>query len=114
MTGTATAAIVAPRNERTAIKTVTTGASHYAVVDLTMSSAYATGGDTVDFSTLGALSGRQPTAVVPCGGASGYVFNYDLTNKKMLAYRQSAATSALTEANGIDLHTVVVRCVVFF
>lgn len=113
MTGTATEALVQGRNSRTMIKTITSGASNYAIVDVTMSSAYATGGDTLDFSTIGGI-GRQPTAVVPCGGAGGYVFNYDLANKKMLAYRQSAATSALTEANGVDLHTITVRCVVFY
>lgn len=37
----------------------------------------------------------------------GYVFDVDYTNKKLLAYRQSAATSALTEvANAVNLSTV--------
>lgn len=109
----ATAAAVTPRNSRTMIKTITTGASNYAVVDVTMSSSYATGGDSFDFSTIGGI-GRQPTAVIPCGTSGGYGFSYDFTAKKMLAYRQSAATSALTEPNGVNLSAITVRCVVFF
>lgn len=103
---------VQARNARTSIKTTTVGAAVYGVFDVTMSSSYATGGDTFDFATIGAI-GRQPTAVLTSGSA-GYVAEYDLANKKMKAYRQSAATSALTEPNGVDLHLVVFRCVVFW
>lgn len=112
MTGTATPAVVAPRNARTSIKTITTGASNYAIVDVTMSAAYATGGDTCTFSSLGGI-GVTPKAVI-CGGSAGYLAEYDITNGKMLAYRQSAATSALTEPNGVNLSAVVFRCVVFY
>jgi SLT domain-containing protein len=112
MTAVTSGALVNPRNARTAIKTVTIGAAQYGIFDITMSSSYATGGDTFDFSTIGAV-GRQPTAVI-CGGSAGYTAEYDLTNKKMKAYRQSAATSALTEPNGVNLSSVVFRCVVFW
>lgn len=107
------------RAARTAIKTVTTGAAVYGIFDVTMSSSYATGGDTLDFgATFPAIGGagataKQPTFVMPMPSA-GYVFEYDAANKKMKAYRQSAATSALTEPNGVDLHTVTTRCLVFW
>jgi hypothetical protein len=45
----------------------------------------------------------------------GYVFDVDYTNKKLLAYRQSAATSALTEvANAVNLSAITqIRCLAF-
>jgi hypothetical protein len=122
MTAVTSAAALTPRNARTSIKTLTTGASNYMIVDVVMSSSYATGGDTIDFgSAIGAIGGtsgtNQPKAVF-CQAigptAAGYLATYDLTNKKLMLFRQSAATSALTEPNGVDTHTTTVRCLVFF
>ena len=46
---------------------------------------------------------------------AGYVFDVDYTNKKLLAYRQTAATSALVEvSNGVNLSGVTqIRCMAF-
>jgi len=122
MTAVTSAAVLKPRNLRTAIKTITNGAAAYAIIDVVMSSNYATGGDSVDFGAVsGAIGGAsgtgQPTAVF-CQAigptAAGYLASYDLTNKKLMLFRQSAATSALTEPNGVDVHTTTVRCLVFW
>ena len=118
MTAVTSVAALGPRPMRTAIKTITTGAGVYGIFDVTMSAAYATGGDTLDFgASFGVIGGstgtKQPTAVFVQPNA-GYVGAYDLTHKQMKAYRQSAATSALTEPNGVDLHLVVFRCLVFW
>ncbi len=116
----ASVAIVSGRNARTALKTYTIGASNMALVKHTPSTSYATGGDAVDFSTIGAIgtgiatTTKQPTAVF-IQPAGGYMATYDLTNKKMLVYQQSAATSALTEvASTTDLHATVFTCLVFW
>lgn len=44
---------------------------------------------------------------IPAGGGGGYVGQWDKTNQKLKAFRQSAATSALTEVpNTTDLSAV--------
>lgn len=122
MTAVTSSALLNGRAPRTAIKTITSGAAMYGIFDVVMSASYATGGDSLDFGSsygvIGGTSGtKQPTAVF-CQAigptAAGYLATYDLTNKKLMLFRQSAATSALTEPNGIDVHTTTVRCLVFW
>lgn len=73
--------------------------------EVTFSNSYTTGGETLDFaSTMG--SGRTLHAVlVPPSG--GYVFAYDYTNKKLLAYRDAGAAGAMAQAPAAtDLSTL--------
>jgi hypothetical protein len=111
--GTATAAPVTPRAPAGILRASFTGRSNVALVDVTMSSSYATGGDTFDFATVG-LIGMQPKFVDAAPNA-GYLVFYDITNKKFKLFQQSAATSALTEVpNATNLSTVVIRCLVMW
>lgn len=111
--GTAVATALNPRPPRTFIKTATNKAQGYVIIDVAMSSSYATNGDTLDFSTK-SPPGMAPTRVMAFPSA-GYVPEYDLTNKKMKVYQQSAATSALTEVpNTTNLSAVTFQCLVFY
>jgi hypothetical protein len=68
-------------------------------------SSYPTGGEVFDLSVIGAKS-LYALMPLPKGG---YVFewNGNVTAPKILAYRQTAATSALVEVpNGTNLSTV--------
>lgn len=68
---------------------------------------YATGGFNLSRATLGFASTADPEFDVDARSAGGYVFSYDHTNSKLLAYRQTAATSALIEVpNTTDLSSV--------
>jgi hypothetical protein len=63
---------------------------------------YNAGGEAFD------LAADWPYAIktvhmVAFSAQGGYVHAYDATNKKVLAYRQSAATSALTEPTGVNI-----------
>jgi len=109
--GTATAAPVSARAPVGQVKASFTGRQTMAIVDVTLSSSYATGGDTFDFATIG-LIGVQPLFVDAAANA-GYLVFYDRTNKKFKLFQQSAATSALTEVpNTTNVSTVVIRCLV--
>lgn len=68
-----------------------------ALIPLTPSGTYPTGGDPVDFAGFAPL-GRQPKAVIIFGKA-GFVYQYDLANKKMFVYCNTAggANNALGE-----------------
>ncbi|HET9676105.1 MAG TPA: hypothetical protein VFP21_01210 [Solirubrobacterales bacterium] len=109
--GNATGALVNARNERGAIHTVSSKASRFGIFTITPSTSYASGGESFDFSTIGAI-GRQPTAVFvqPIGG---YVGTYDLTNKKLIIYKSAGSAAALVEASG-DLSANVFTCLVFW
>jgi hypothetical protein len=88
-------------------------ALHMAIINVTMSSSYASGGDACDFqNALGLLNRANPVFVIVAPSA-GYVAEWDSVNKKMLVYRQSAATSALTEPTGVNLSAVTFKCLVF-
>ena len=87
-------------------------ATQFAVVNVTMSNSYAAGGDACDLTASGGILGRAQPVAVWVQPNSGYIGVYDITNKKMLVYRQSAATSALTEATGVNLSAVVFTCLV--
>src|SRR5690242_17590658 len=65
---------------------------------IVMDSSYATGGEAID--APGDLGYHHAMA----GAAGGYVPYWDRANQKIQAFRQSAATSALTEVpNATDL-----------
>lgn len=67
------------------------------VKTLTMSNSYTTGGEAIAEADFEFASGGF--VFVTFGGAStgGYVPAWDKTNKKVMVFRQSAATGALTE-----------------
>lgn len=64
--------------------------------------SYPTNGYPVD--APGDLGYRK---LAPSGATGGYQWSWDKTNQKVIAYRQSAATGALTEtAAAVDLSAV--------
>lgn len=62
-------------------------------------SSYPAGGYPVTAKQLGLA---KVLFIMPVGNG-GYVVQYDSVNAKMQVFRQSAATSALTEPTGVDL-----------
>jgi hypothetical protein len=56
---------------------------------LTASGNYSAGGDALDFSTLGKFSKKQPKAVI-VRGMAGFIYLYDLVNKKLLVFCNTA------------------------
>jgi hypothetical protein len=72
---------------------------------ITMDASYATGGEAID--APGDI-GYHDLAI--SGNAAGYLATWDRTNQKLLAYQQSAATSALTQVpSTTDLSAVSFR-----
>lgn len=65
-------------------------------------SNYVTGGETFDLVADWPNAIKQVHAVF-IASQGGYVHSYDPATKKILAWRQSAATSALTEPNGVNI-----------
>jgi|SRR6478752_41199 len=98
-----------------------TKAGKIVVADYTFDASYATGGEAIDFNALGVANPPWFVAfsqVAPVN--AGYVFQYDYTNKKIVAYRQKdpanagGADIALTEvANTTDLSAVTIRVLVY-
>lgn len=112
--GTGTLAPASPRAAQRAVLSEHSTAQKLAIIDVTLSSSYATNGDTVDFTTLGLVGTRGIAAVFVVPENAGYVAWYDRTNKKIKVFQQSAATSALTEVpNATNLSAVVMRCFVW-
>ena len=75
---------------------------------ITMSSSYATGGDTLDMT--GDLNPRDGRLLI--GGGPGYVLEWDGANAKVKAYRDNgtATAAALPEvAAAVNLSTVSVE-----
>lgn len=76
--------------------------------EFALDSSYPTGGYDISalFSEFNAESSNT-NIVILVGSRAGYVFDVDFTNKKLLAYRQTAATGALAEvANAVNLSAV--------
>lgn len=72
---------------------------------IALDSSYPTGGEA--FDAPGDL-GYHDLWIT--GTAAGYLATWDKTNQKLIAYQQSAATSALTQVpNATDLSAVAVR-----
>jgi hypothetical protein len=118
--GACTIALTGARAPRTGVKSASSTTSTFMLGTITPSSSYASGGDTLDFGTSFGLIGNrgssttaEPTAIFVQPSA-GYVPEYDAANKKIKVYRQSAATSALTEATGVNLSAVTFNCLIFF
>lgn len=74
------------------------------IYTFTAPGSYTTGGDALTKADLGFASTADPEFDVAIRSAGGYVFEYDHTNSKVKAYRQTAATGALAEvSNGVDI-----------
>lgn len=118
--GAATLALTGSRVPRQGVKSASAGTSTFAVGTVTMSSSYATNGDTGDWGTIGVIGNRDDTTgkaptFVGLFPSAGYIPVWDATNKKVIVYQQSAATGALTQvANTTDLHTVVFPAILFW
>jgi hypothetical protein len=74
--------------------------ARHRVIDFKFSASYPSGGEAWD---PGAGILDEPSFIVLPVSRSGYVFDYDYGAKKIRAFRQSAATGALTEPTGVDL-----------
>jgi hypothetical protein len=118
--GACTIALTNARAPRSGVRSASSNTATYMLGTVKCSNSYSSGGDTVDFGTSFGLIGNrgssvtaEPTAIFVQPSA-GYVPEYDAANKKMKVYRQSAATSALTEATGVDLSSVTFNCLLFF
>jgi len=74
------------------VKTVF-GNKRVSICDVAMSSSYATGGDTLSAAML-KLRAVEFASVESAGG---YVFSYDKTNGKLLAYWVGATGTAMAE-----------------
>src|SRR5579872_5897776 len=79
--------------------------------DITLDNSYPTGGYSITPSLLGF---SQVRAVIVNSHTGGYVYEYDIVNQKLKAYRQTAATGALVEVpnttslTGIIVHIFVI------
>lgn len=81
----------------------------FRMVAITFDASYATGGEALTADDLG-LSSIDFVSVEP---ASGYLFEYDYTNAKVLAYRCAAAAGAHTQVpNATNLSAVSTRALV--
>lgn len=91
-----------------------TGAGKVVVVDITLDASYAIGGEALNISQLGLTDIWFASIVqsVPINTTS-YVFGWDKTNKKIVAYWVDTTTdgAALAEVTAeTDLSAVTVRC----
>ena len=79
--------------------------------DVTLDASYPTGGYSITPANLGFTKVK---AVIIQSHTGGYVYEYDVANQKLKAYRQTAATGALAEVpnttslTGIVVHLFVI------
>lgn len=66
---------------------------------------HATGG----VSVTPAMLGLSSVLFAVANPASGYVFQYDIVNSKLIAYRSGAANGVLVDAGAVDLSAVSTR-----
>lgn len=81
------------------IKRGRSGRQFKLTVTITLSGTYPTGGDPLDFASYYPFgSAKQPDSV-QVNGKAGFVYQYDLANKKLLVYTNTAggANAALGE-----------------
>lgn len=91
------------------------------VVDLTMSSSYATGGDTLLRSDLKALGfGNRVSAVILSGNNGGRVFSVnhganEYTDPKILSHEDGATVSGTLDEtpNATNLSTHTIRAIIY-
>ncbi len=83
-----------------------TGQGLVAIVTLTASGSYSTGGDSLDLPALVGYTNRQPD-FVDINGSGGYVYQYDLANKKVKVFSIAGFTPAGTVAAPVFTGTAV-------
>ena len=84
-------------------RTNVTGNRLTVALKITFDSSYPTGGEPLDLTTY--VENIETVGIEVSGG---YVFQYDRTNKKVLAYEAGADGAALDEVtNATNLSTVV-------
>jgi hypothetical protein len=66
---------------------------------LATNTTYPTGGDVVDFTQLGSVYRAKDPLFVEIGGINGFIYQYDVTNKKVKVFCNTAggANAALGE-----------------
>jgi hypothetical protein len=88
------------------------GSKRFEVVDITPDSSWLAAGESLTKEDLG----FQTLDFVSCESAAGFVFRYDRTNSKLLAYyadNNNAADSALIAVpDATDISAAVVRVLV--
>ena len=84
-------------------RTNVTGNRLTVALKITFDSSYPTGGEPLDLTTY--VENIETVGIEVSGG---YVFQYDRTNKKVLAYEAGADSAALDEVtNATNLSTVI-------
>jgi hypothetical protein len=100
------------------LKKTSSGGAITALFSIVASGSYATGGDPLDFAPLVGYTNRQPS-FVDINGKAGFEYKYDLANKKMFVYCNTAggANAALGEhtaatyAAGVSGDTIVAMAI---
>ena len=80
------------------------GQYHRTFADITFDSSLAAGGESLTPAMLGFGSTIKDLRI--SGTTTGYMVEFEYETEKLTAYRQSAATGAFDEADGVDLSTV--------
>lgn len=73
------------------------------IFTITASGSYATGGNSLDFAPKIGYTNRQPRSVV-VSGIAGYIYEYDLANKKLIV-RQGAVAGSIAATFAGTPHT---------
>jgi len=93
----------------TRLKRDKTQAMLEALISIVASGSYTTGGDIVDFAPLIGYTNKQPNWV-EIHGIAGYVYNYDLVNKKVLVFTTAATQiAAATYPAGVSGDSIIAR-----
>lgn len=86
---------------------------------LAASGSYATGGDVVDFTQLGSVYRAKDPIFVEIQGKAGFVYQYDVVNKKVLVFCNTAGAAnaplgehtAIAYVAGVTGDTIRVRMI---
>lgn len=83
------------------------GDMQYRVFEITFDDSYVTGGEPMAAADIGF---SKIEFITFAGGDSGYVFDYDFTNSKVIVYRAAGSAAALQQVpNTTDLSAVITR-----
>lgn len=70
------------------------GNKRESILDVVGTGSYTTGGDSLTATQLGLRGVQHATVTVKTGTAGGYVGEYDITNSKLVVYRQKDPAAA--------------------
>ena len=83
------------------------GDMQYRVFEITFDDSYVTSGEPMAAADIGF---SKIEFITFAGGDSGYVFDYDFTNSKVIVYRAAGSAAALQQVpNTTDLSAVITR-----